>query len=102
MAKYYYTIHSDTGRPLNNKGYSSINAARKDALAYNRMSQGTESIIIERNFVPYMFMADNGQVEYMDGKYVRENGPIMILNKNGSIKNTYYGRPKKKRTVKRR
>lgn len=98
MARYFYTLKtSETHTPITNRFYYSINEARARALAYVKWTEYTDSVIIERNGRNYMFIADNGNAEYMSGEYIKEDSPIMVLNPNGSIKATY-GRVRKRRT----
>ena len=102
MARYLYTLKtSETYTPIDNRFYYSINEARKKALAYVKWSEYTDSVIIERNGRNYLFIADNGNAEYMSGEYLKKGSPIMVLNPNGTIRATY-GRTRKKKTKKSR
>lgn len=98
MARYFYTLTSDVGTPIDDRFYYSINDARAKALAYVKRSHYTESVIIERNGRKYLFVNDNGNAEYMSGEFVMENSPIMVLNPNGSIKATYGHTRKRRKT----
>ena len=90
MARFYYTLKtSETETPITNKGYYSLKDARKRALEYVRWSDYTDSVIIERNLRNYLLIQDNGNAVYMKGDFIADGSPVMVLNKDGSIKATY-------------
>lgn len=107
--RFYYSLHASNWNPKElDRGTYNINTARKIAIDF--IKKYHENVYIERNFKEYITVREGYlpksesiyyYAEYMDGEYLRENGPIMVLNNDGSIKKTY-GRPKKKRTVKRK